>query len=348
MIDGVVTFTDFDDFTKQEIINYVKCFLFIIIPEIEFKLQTLYLYIAGYGYITCIIVIISLVLHPIWCYIFIVFLDYNAIGGALSLIISLSLNLILSSLYLYFRNPIPGALFWFNRDCFKNIFSYLKYSVPCLIVLGVTFLAFELTNLIALNCFGDQKLNYASHIVLSNLYMISVAFKSGFNMAIVIDVGYFAGKLDFQNAKRVSKVILIVSMIFTGIIAVLILVVNKYILYIYLKDGEVIENIAYLEMILAPICLCDCLQHTLGSICLALGKQIIAGILSFINMYALFLGLGYILGIYFDLRILGIWLGILIGLFCSCVSYIFLLAYLDYNKLKDDLKKRYKNEKISN
>jgi len=78
------------------------------------------------SFINILILIFTLALHPLWCYIFINIFDLGVKGGAISLLISQFLNAFLGSIYIIWWTPYPDSIFFFNKKSFKKWGEYLR------------------------------------------------------------------------------------------------------------------------------------------------------------------------------------------------------------------------------
>ena len=66
------------------------------------------------------------------------------------MIITQSLNLIFSAIYIYFYNPYPEVCFLINRDCFKGWKEYFKIAIPIISILLGDWLGYEIQAIIAI------------------------------------------------------------------------------------------------------------------------------------------------------------------------------------------------------
>jgi MATE family multidrug resistance protein len=96
--------------------EYIHIMMFWVLPDIIFTVCFRYLNIVGKAHINLSILVISLAIHPLWCYIFINKLGLGLRGAGLSLTMTSIVNFILTGAYIIFFPPV-----------FTN-FSYFSFS----------------------------------------------------------------------------------------------------------------------------------------------------------------------------------------------------------------------------
>jgi MATE family multidrug resistance protein len=73
---------------------------------------------------------ITIVLHFLWCYIFVVRLDYGVKGVGIATSITYSLNSITTFLLAYIDKDLKEAMLWPNRDSLKGMWNFWKIGIP--------------------------------------------------------------------------------------------------------------------------------------------------------------------------------------------------------------------------
>ena len=142
--------------------------------------------------------LVSLILHPLWCFLVMVQFGYIIEEAAVALVISQLINSILGSIYLYLINPLPESIFCFNRNSFRGYWEYLKISIPSAFLLCVELWAFEILSIIAVSI---GQTDFTINIFLCNISVNLLTITIGFGANTGILVGREFGKGDIESAR---------------------------------------------------------------------------------------------------------------------------------------------------
>jgi MATE family multidrug resistance protein len=168
----------------EEILKYTEEYmyklLFVISIDFVFRMNISYLTIIDKARISVAIISFTSVLHLLWCHIFINVLDLGVSGAAYSLMLTQTLNFLLSTAYIYYVDPLPGTFFKLNADCFVGWKEYLNLGVPIILSGFSDWMGFEIQAIIALNC---GPIHYSVHIVLVQIE--NLLFTYGFSISVV-------------------------------------------------------------------------------------------------------------------------------------------------------------------
>ena len=108
-------------------------------------------------------------------------------------------------------------------------------------------------------------------------------------------------------------------MTFTGIIFI---VLNEFLPSLYIHDREVVKLAASLLIIAALFQISDGIQAVGLGVLKGLTDVKIPMIITLVAYWIIALPAGYILGFVFELNIIGIWLGLLLGLTVAAVMFV--------------------------
>ena len=86
-------------------------------------------------------------LHVLWCYIFVVLLEFEIQGLSIAAAITNILNLSISSIYAYTLKDIREAWFLPDRTCLYGIMDYMKIAGPSYIMQFTEALPFEIASI---------------------------------------------------------------------------------------------------------------------------------------------------------------------------------------------------------
>ena len=322
--------------------RYIRANLYYVAIDVFFGVNLRYLNVIDKPHINLIILLISIALHPLWCWIFIFKLEYDALGCGISMIISQSINMILSSLYIHLWNPCPESYFCLNYDCFKGWLSYLKFTFPSLILMCAEWWAFEIQSIIAINI---TQLDYAVHIIIASLASILYTISIGFGMAASMLVAKHITERNTYDAKKIALTIFIygntISLMVTSIYAIL----GSNLIRLFIKeDEEFIKKATPIVYILFFQQIFDHSQTVIAYIYRGLGKQLLASLVAFINFYIVQSSLSILFGIVWGYGVQGMWIAILIGCSLSLTAYIICFKFLDFEAIRKETLDRLNND----
>ena len=320
--------------------DYIQISMFYGFFDIFFYINFKFLSIIGLSYILVIIMVVTLALHPLWCYIFIFVLDYGASGAALSIVLTQLLNALLTTAMVIFKCPYPQAIFCFTKRSFKNWWIYLKVSFPCIILTCAEMWAYEFLIVIALWC---SDLDNKVYVLTNNLLWIFYSIEIGFNYAAVILVGKYMAQNEVSKVKKIIKVTILYGVSLMTILALILFFLRHVILYIYIDDHEIIEKGVNAVIIMAAGLITESIQSIMQGICRGLGKQLIASIIVFVSFYIFMFGLSIVFGKLLGMGVSGIWLSYVTGTTFSTIAYTIIIILFDYSQLYKEALERVNN-----
>jgi MATE family multidrug resistance protein len=334
---------------KPEIIVYVSeymtTYLFFVIPDVFFSANFRYINIISKSHVNLITLAGTICLHPLWCYIFIIVLDFGLKGAAIAIIISQSLNALSGFFYICVIKPCPASVFFINRDSFKSFWSYLKITLPGTFMLCAEWWAFEVQAIIAI---WASDADYAAHILVSNINGNFYTISLGFGITTVVYVGKLISHSTVTKTKKYAKTIFIYGLVFMSAFLIIVFILRDKIIYMYMKENEspeVVEKATGVMLLLVGLNVVDYIQTVLGYVLRGLGKQLIASVVAFVNFYLIQTSMSVLLGIYFKLGVLGIWLGITIGSGLGAILYAIVLLRLDLKEIQKEVLERLESDK---
>ncbi|XP_051536741.1 multidrug and toxin extrusion protein 1-like [Myxocyprinus asiaticus] len=222
--------------------------------------------------------------------------------------------------------------------------SYMKLAIPSTLMLCFEWWIYEIGGFLA-GMLGEVDL--AAQHVLLEMGAITYMFPLGVHAAACVRVGNALGAGDTNRALITSKMTLMIS----GVLAVLqgiVLGSTKSVVgYIFTSDESIVEIVSenltlyvFLQFFDALVCVCS-------GILLGAGKQKIAALSNLICYYCIGLPVGISLMFLAELRILGLWLGLLICVIIQTCFFTTLIFKLDWKKVTEQAQKRAgKNAKV--
>ncbi|KAI3373657.1 hypothetical protein L3Q82_022262, partial [Scortum barcoo] len=263
-------------------------------------------------------------------YVLIFSLQLGVIGSAIASSLSQIAICLLLFGYIRWRKLHKQTWGGWTTDCLQEWGSYMKLAIPSAFMICFEWWIWEVGGFLA-GVLGEVDL--AAQHVLVEIGAITFMFPLGVHAAACVRVGNALGAGNTSRALVTCKVALVLS----GALALLqgiVLAGSKSIVgYIFTSDENIValvsENLTvYIFLQFFDALLCVCSGILVGS-----GMQKIAALSNLVSYYCIGLPVGIALMFAANLRILGLWLGLL-----TCVSletglFLVLIFKLNWKKV---------------
>lgn len=163
----------------------------------------------------------------------------------------------------------------------------------------------------------------AAHQVAINLASVTYMMASGIASAATIKTGNNFGKKNFNDLRQSAIASYHVIILFMSVTAILFIVANNLLPYIYTEDRAVINIAAQLLIIAGFFQLFDGTQVVGLGILRGIGDVNVPTFITFVAYWVIGIPLGYLLGIKLDLGVNGIWYGLTFGLLTASILLFF-------------------------
>ncbi|TCC90468.1 MATE family efflux transporter [Pedobacter frigiditerrae] len=159
----------------------------------------------------------------------------------------------------------------------------------------------------------------AAHQIAINLAAFTYMIASGVASSATIKTGNYLGQRNFTDLRRSAIASYHVVIGFMSCTAILFILANTLLPYIYTKDLEVIAIAAQLLIIAGFFQLFDGTQVVGLGVLRGIGDVNIPTFITFLSYWIIGIPFGYFLGFYLDLGVKGIWYGLTFGLLTASV-----------------------------
>jgi len=163
----------------------------------------------------------------------------------------------------------------------------------------------------------------AAHQIAINLASVSYMMASGLSAAAMVRVGNQLGRKDIVTLRDVAFSIFGMVVMFMSFFAILFVVFRNYLPLIYLDDIGVVNTAATLLIIAGIFQLSDGLQVVALGALRGLSDLKVPTLVTLIAYWVVGLPLGYVLAFVFDMREIGVWIGLLTGLTATAILLIY-------------------------
>lgn len=239
-------------------------------------------------------------------------------GVGLSTLIDRILMALVMAIYVYKSPHFKGYLVKANflRPDFSRIKQILKLGAPVALQYSFEISAFSGAGIL-IGTIG--KVEQAAHFAALSLAAFTYMLASGIANAATIKTGNNYGKKDYK-ALRLSAIasyhIVLVFMLFTALVFI---IANKQLPYIYTDDPTVVSIAANLIILAGFFQLFDGTQVVGLGILRGLGDVKFPTFISFLSYWIIGIPVGYFLGMHAGLGVNGIWYGLTLGLLTSSI-----------------------------
>lgn len=168
----------------------------------------------------------------------------------------------------------------------------------------------------------------AAHQIAINLASLTYMSATGIASAATVRVGNQLGLRDWNQLKRVASISYSMVIIFMGLTAMLFVVFNQQLPWLYIQDTDVIKITSGLILIAAIFQLADGVQVTGLGILRGMQDVKVPTIIAMTSYWLIGLPVSYLLGFGLNQGVYGVWYGLCAGLFTAAI-----LLYFRYRKL---------------
>ncbi len=177
----------------------------------------------------------------------------------------------------------------------------------------------------------------AANQVALSIASLTFMFAMGLSVAAMIRVGNQKGKSDFITLRRVALSIFLLAILLEIVFALLFVVFHEVIPTLFIKNNDVINMVANMEvvtiaanllLVAAVFQISDGIQVVVLGALRGLQDVKVPMYMTFVAYWLIGFPISYYLGLYTELKAVGVWIGLLAGLSAAA-----LFLYLRFNYL---------------
>lgn len=320
----------------SEVVAIAARFCHSMVPSLFFALQynTSLRYLQAMNIFTpgMFVTLTSAALHPLWCQIFINYMQMDVAGAGVAMGVTQFINFVLISAYIHIKNPCPESYFFYHPEVFDGemIWKFLKKAVPAAILFAADWLGFEILTLMSSYLTPSD---LAANICLFNFITLIFMIPMGLSFAATTLVGNSIGERRVNKAKTYQNGALLCSVGIISGITLFVLFFRQSIPYVYTSEVEIAQKVTGLLGIYVCFSIVDSIQMILHGVIKGLGKQKIASVVCLVILYPINIPLAYTLCFVYGYGLNGLWYSQLCSVFLLATSYIFIVNYLNWEKI---------------
>ena len=174
--------------------------------------------------------------------------------------------------------------------------------------------------------FGAEAL--ASHQIALNLASITYMIATGISASSMISLGYFYGKKNYSDLKKSGYANFIIVSIMMGIFGVLFILFRKELPAFYIDDPDVIILASNLIIIAALFQIPDGIQSVGLGVLRGIRDTKVPTLVTFVAYWIIAIPLCYFLGVTKNYGPIGIWIGLMMGLWIAAIFHLLRFSYI--------------------
>lgn len=174
--------------------------------------------------------------------------------------------------------------------------------------------------------FGAEAL--ASHQIALNLASITYMIATGISASSMISLGYFYGKKNYSDLKKSGYANFIIVSIMMGIFGMLFILFRKELPTFYIDDPDVIILASNLIIIAALFQIPDGIQSVGLGVLRGIRDTKVPTLVTFVAYWIIAIPLCYFLGITKNYGPIGIWIGLMVGLWIAAIFHLLRFSYI--------------------
>ena len=247
-------------------------------------------------------------MHFGFCHVFILKLGMRESGAAAATNITYILNMIICDIWLRVigDKEFPDMIFWYNRQSFKGLGTFLTIGIPGMLMLCFEWWAFELLAIFA----GLLSVNdLAAEVVIINMITFIFMLPLGISYSASALTGNYLGEGKIDLAKRFASLTIVLDIIATTIIVILMGCFSKGLSELFTKETSVVKIVSDNIWVLLLYIWFDTIHGVQSGIIRGLGLQSYGSIYTLICYYVIGMPLALVLAFYARMGITGLWLG---------------------------------------
>jgi putative efflux protein, MATE family len=288
-----------------------------------------------------IVTTICAVINCIASYVTIYLFDLGIIGFAMSFNIQNVFGAILLVVYVKVKDPVPGSIFWLNKESFQSLWEFFKFEFSAGAMIFVEWVSWEVLYALS-GAIGVTELSSFT-IVLNNFTLMYVPNFAIMDTAIVF-VGNSMGENNPQKAKNYVKAAILASSSFLLLSEIFYIFFVYQVMEFYTDDPKTIELSVAVMRLYQIVMIADFIQLNLMGCLRSIGYERVGSILMTVSYYVIGIPLCFVLALKEKLGLLGIGYGHIVIVYIILFGLLIVYAcFVDWEKqakiISDKIKK---------
>ena len=280
------------------------------------------------------IILITVVIHTVNLYVFVILFEFRIKAVAIITWISYSLNFIMGQIYTNYWYEETHIVYIdiLDPEPVYRIPEYMKYGVPSWLMMLVEWWSYEILNIFS-GWLGANAL--ATSIILMSIFDVVYSMPLGIAYAAISLIGHSLGEKWPQKAKTYAQAVYLTAIGVTAVSITVFVIFKHRVVMIFTQSEEVIELFRWVLPLYTVWITTDMVQWASVGVIKAMGYQTYASASNFICYWGITIPTAYIFIFYFNYDYMGIWMGIPIGSSTLMAVYLILICRAPWKKLSE-------------
>ncbi|CAI8586740.1 unnamed protein product [Vicia faba] len=265
------------------------------------------------------------VLHVLLSWLVVYVLDYGLLGASLTLSFSWWVLVLINGLYIVLSPKCKETWTGFTMRAFVGIWPYFKLTVASAVMLCLEIWYSQGLVLIS-GLLSNPTVALDSISICMNYLNWDIQVMLGLGAAASVRISNELGAAHPRVAKFSVYVVNGNSILISIVLSAIILIFRVGLSKLFTSDAEVIDEVSDLTSLLCISVLLNGIQPILSGVAIGSGWQAIVAYVNLACYYVIGLTLGCVLGFKTSLGVVGIWWGMILGVFIQTVTLIILTA----------------------
>lgn len=222
---------------------------------------------------------------------------------------------------------------WYHRVYFLNWSRMISLSIPGVLMVEAEWLAFEIITFTA-STFGTEVL--AAQSIVSTTCVLLYQIPFAMLIAASTRIAWYIGAATKKAAVLATRAAMSAAVVFGAINCTILFTFRRFFASLYTDDPLVIEIADKVLIVGAVYQINDFLSCVTSGVLRGQGRQKIGGILNLVSYYLIALPCAFMFAFYFQLELLGLWLGMIIALFFVSASQSYFVFTSDWDTIIKD------------
>lgn len=285
---------------------------------------------------------ITVLLHFVWWYYFVVVSDMGLIGASFATWITYFLDYVILYVQIMVKTDLlqKDSYHWINQDSLRNLPQFLDKAIPWVIIWCLEWWCFEFLSIIA---GWLSEIELAANVNLLNLNYIIYNFPLGMSYTACALVGNALGEGRPRIAVKYCQTSMILAFHFWILTILILLIFNNSIAQMFTSQTEIVKLMHKLIPIYALIVIWDYIQGVQGGIIRGMGYQRYASAVITVAYWWGAIPIAYLLAIKLDYRLIGVWMGIPTGSLIIWSWFSYVLLTTNWKKLSTQIRSHIEN-----
>lgn len=219
---------------------------------------------------------------------------------------------------------------WFHLSMFRHWSKMINLSIPGVVMVEAEWLAFEIITFTA-SRFGTEVL--AAQSIVSTTCVLLYQIPFAISIASSTRIAWFIGAASKKAALISTHAGFFVALVFGCFNAAVLFTFRNFFASLYTQDEVVLKIASKVLIVGALYQINDFMSCISGGVLRGQGRQKIGGVLNLVSYYVIALPCAFLFAFYFELELVGLWLGMIIALFFVSVSQSYFVFTSDWDHI---------------